>query len=477
MTEEMKKDMILQTIAQQPVPLKRTTSPLQADCQSPSSGLRTVLLLMVLSLGVIMAWGQETTGGHYVTLSAITGETSIYYPDDFVYTTDEADHTYTDTPQADCPCWNDDSSELTKTWNLTGAAGYATVGADGTLHVTNLPTTDDVTITLTYTISDGANSVDASLDITLYPKAIHEPTIAIEIDEETNKLVVSSDQNYNIELYYTAGPSEPATPDPTGKAEQLYDDTNRPVIGTNVACIKARAIHHTDRSTVTVYNILNFSNIIGSGESQMTVAPLAVSCDRQTPTGMKAYIVSNVLPWDNSAILKEVGYIPKDVPVLLVDKGVSPNTGSTHVNLEFLDLESYEGTPVDASMTAANQLKISDGTVKVADAQVYMYKDGLFVLTSAGTLANGRYYMNNPNYRPSAAPEDDEDSEETEDSGSGSSGSRLRLVFGDTTGIKEIVNKESSNRASVYTLDGRHLSGQPTRKGIYISNGRKVVIR
>lgn len=465
MTEDMKKDTILQTIAQQAVRL--------------TSGLRTVLLFLVLSLSVATAWGQDepvVTGGHYVTVSTITGEADIYYPDDFVYTTDEADDTYTDTPPEGYPCWSESSSELTKTWSLTdGAADYATVGEDGILHVTNLPTTDDETITLTYTISDGANSVEASLVITLHPKAIHEPTIAI--DEETGKLIVSSNQDYNIGLYYTIGPSEPATQDPTGKTEQLYDDTNRPVIDANVACIKACAVHNTDRSTVAVYNILNFSNNIGSAESPMTVAPLAVSYDRQIPEDMKAYIVSNVLPWDNSAILKEVGYIPKDVPVLLIYIGGSPNTGSTHIDLEVLDLETYEGTPVDASMTAANQLKISDGTVTVADAQVYMYKGGLFVLTSAGTLANGRYYMKNPNYRPSAAPEDDEDSGENEDSGSGSSGSRLRLVFEDATGIRDIVNKESSNRTSVYTLDGRRLSGQPNRKGIYISNGRKVVIR
>ena len=28
-----------------------------------------------------------------------------------------------------------------------------------------------------------------------------------------------------------------------------------------------------------------------------------------------------------------------------------------------------------------------------------------------------------------------------------------------------------------YTLDGTRLSGQPTRKGIYIVNGRKVIIK
>jgi hypothetical protein len=33
------------------------------------------------------------------------------------------------------------------------------------------------------------------------------------------------------------------------------------------------------------------------------------------------------------------------------------------------------------------------------------------------------------------------------------------------------------NNSRWYTLDGRRLNGKPTKKGIYINNGRKVVIR
>ena len=50
------------------------------------------------------------------------------------------------------------------------------------------------------------------------------------------------------------------------------------------------------------------------------------------------------------------------------------------------------------------------------------------------------------------------------------------LNFGDEeTGIREIDLSNLSN--SWYTLDGRKLNGKPTVKGIYINNGRKVVIK
>ncbi len=51
---------------------------------------------------------------------------------------------------------------------------------------------------------------------------------------------------------------------------------------------------------------------------------------------------------------------------------------------------------------------------------------------------------------------------------------------GDTTSLSEkgIVNsKKLATATEWYSLDGRRLSGKPTKKGVYINNGRKVVIK
>ncbi len=56
----------------------------------------------------------------------------------------------------------------------------------------------------------------------------------------------------------------------------------------------------------------------------------------------------------------------------------------------------------------------------------------------------------------------------------------LNFGDGETTGINEIVNSESSDSTSLdawYTLDGRRLDTKPTAKGVYIRNGRKIVIK
>ena len=57
------------------------------------------------------------------------------------------------------------------------------------------------------------------------------------------------------------------------------------------------------------------------------------------------------------------------------------------------------------------------------------------------------------------------------------------LNFGDgemTTGITEIDNgkmKDDGSRDGWFMLDGRKLPGKPTQKGVYINNGRKVVMK
>ena len=56
------------------------------------------------------------------------------------------------------------------------------------------------------------------------------------------------------------------------------------------------------------------------------------------------------------------------------------------------------------------------------------------------------------------------------------SGSPARLLFSDgTMGISETETAPTANRW--YTLDGQELSSQPTQRGIYIKDGKKVIIR
>ena len=45
-----------------------------------------------------------------------------------------------------------------------------------------------------------------------------------------------------------------------------------------------------------------------------------------------------------------------------------------------------------------------------------------------------------------------------------------------TTGIRTIDNGLTDN-GSWYSLDGRKFNGKPTSKGVYINNGKKVILK
>ena len=55
---------------------------------------------------------------------------------------------------------------------------------------------------------------------------------------------------------------------------------------------------------------------------------------------------------------------------------------------------------------------------------------------------------------------------------------KFSIDFGDgsTTGIVDL-DREATTNSGWYTVDGKKLDKQPTRKGVYIQNGRAVVIK
>lgn len=52
----------------------------------------------------------------------------------------------------------------------------------------------------------------------------------------------------------------------------------------------------------------------------------------------------------------------------------------------------------------------------------------------------------------------------------------FHMSFDDNvTGITTVISDEPTTASGTYTLDGRRIEGQPTQKGVYIVNGKKVV--
>ena len=161
------------------------------------------------------------------------------------------------------------------------------------------------------------------------------------------------------------------------------------------------------------------------------------------PSGVEAYAITAL--GDATATATELGYIPEDVPVLLKRTDKTQNL--------------YRASAGTGSAPATNLLqKASDSNQPTAFRDYVLYKDQ-FILIDGGTLADGKVFLPIPANNNSRAA------------------TRSIAIEGEeTTGIDAIDN-EQWTIDNWYSLDGRKLGDKPTKKGIYIHKGQKVVIK
>ena len=167
--------------------------------------------------------------------------------------------------------------------------------------------------------------------------------------------------------------------------------------------------------------------------------------DVALPEGLAAYMVSSL--GNTSVNAEPVDYLPKDVPVLLKRVDTTVNTYKTDLHF---------GAEPDGD----NLLKAADESHQpMAHLDYVLYNDE-FVLVSGGTLADGLVFLSVPKNHMSRAA------------------TRSIVIGGseddDTTGI-EFPADHSEDEVVWFDLSGRKIAA-PTRKGIYIRNGKKVVV-
>ena len=200
------------------------------------------------------------------------------------------------------------------------------------------------------------------------------------------------------------------------------------------------------------------------GGSGQAAAVYQAKRDLSCPSGIKPYIIRKVNPSIGTAVITKLDYIPEDVPVLLLSDAEASG---------FVASPKDPSTPdVTAQTKNSNLLKVSSGGETVGVAQIYMFYKGEFVLTKAGTLGEGKFYLYNPNYTTTPT---------SGDSGGSEARGSLQFIIDDeeTTEITELENATTKKQDTDiwYTLDGRRLSVKPSKAGIYIHQGQKEYIK
>jgi hypothetical protein len=113
--------------------------------------------------------------------------------------------------------------------------------------------------------------------------------------------------------------------------------------------------------------------------------------------------------------------------------------------------DTYEVPVATTEVAKSTTNKLATGTIAEGD---YILYDGEFVPCSGGTLPDGKAYLPKSEISTSSAK-------------------ALILGFGDATGINEA--KAAKADGAIYSISGVRVA-QP-QKGVYIMNGRKVIVK
>lgn len=138
---------------------------------------------------------------------------------------------------------------------------------------------------------------------------------------------------------------------------------------------------------------------------------------------------------------------------------IPANTG---VILTATSADAFYMVPAAGEVTAtiqSNELGNSAGqAIELAEGQGYILGKGTqgvaFYKAAAGTLPRNRAYLKS----------------------NGSSANTISMVFGDATGISDILTPADAVNAPIYDLSGRRVN-KALKGGLYIQNGRKVIVK
>ena len=170
--------------------------------------------------------------------------------------------------------------------------------------------------------------------------------------------------------------------------------------------------------------------------------------DFGSAAGITAYIATGFNSGKDAIVLEPVDIVPAGEPII-----VMTDTKGATVNVPV--------TTADADDVSDNALVAGDGTTawNGTDGYTYYYiASDKFHKATSGTLQSGKAYLKVANGEVPTAPV-------------------LNFVFdlGETTSIADVRSNKAEVSGEVYNLNGQRVA-QPT-KGLYIVNGRKVVIK
>lgn len=216
-------------------------------------------------------------------------------------------------------------------------------------------------------------------------------------------------------------------------------------LGYNTNNVPATKLLNYDGQFTTQLTVSKVFNIaFAEGANYMTYYNIDAE-DLTIPDGMTAAIVTGVASSGTTVETTALSYIPGRTAILL---GKGTSTGTPTITLFTGTLEN----------TTANKLKYVDNNpVTTTGYEYVLYKDEFVKAT--GSIPDGKCYLDLTGAAPAPAP------------------ARSLGIDSDGTTDIHLVNSEEGivNSEVWYDLQGRRIE-QPTKAGLYIKNGKKVIV-
>ena len=318
---------------------------------------------------------------------------------------------------------------------------YATKGTE-TFGETVPTDAGEYTVKATIAETTNYNGAEATADFIISPAQITGITL-----KQTALIYNGKDQTVEISSV-TAGTLTISENDLTGQTgfSSLFDisgDTQKEK-GSYTVTLTAKANSNFSGSATADFTI-SYNSItedaLGIPAGQVYGTYFSSKVNYELPEKVMAYIITGVN--GTNTVLEEINYIPIGVPVLLEKKETV--------------VETRTATNPD---TKDNWLHHADKetTISRSTGTAYYLYNGMFIRATENKAAANNNYLIVP--ASAQAPV-----------------RALNIGHGDgTTGIESLGSTESSNDERWYDLQGRRIE-RPAKTGLYILNGKKVVIR
>ena len=325
---------------------------------------------------------------------------------------------------------NEDLPELTNTNNLavtysSSDEQVATIDATGKVTIVGV---GEATITATSEQTATLLAGEASYLLTVYKNLSHESiTVSVATATYTGEAV-------EPEVIVMDGET-----DITNLMNFSYADNIEVGNGASVTIVPNNdlEVNFYVGSRTETFSIINRTLEVGKdvtfANGQNWASFYTTTENLELPEGVMAYIVTGVA---NSAVsVKAINYVPKSVPVLIENE----STATT-------DNASAEGNLLRGT---AESTAVSD-----IEGNVYVLYNGGFTRATSGSIPAHRAYLVLEQ----------------------NAGARLS-IFDETTGIASMANgQQLKGNDQYYDLQGRKIESH-AKKGLYIKNRRKVVVK